>query len=141
MFGLLKIAGISAVLSAGLVTAFDVPGAPERAPIAGQKFSDRLPQADGQVAARWAAAETTGSVTVSEAVLRTQAAGGKGDFQRMTSAGCDAQTWPNIAPACLTSADGTPVRQAVRTITIEERRDDERTSVLARVPAAEIARR
>jgi hypothetical protein len=33
------------------------------------------------------------------------------------------------------------VRQAARMITVEERRDMERTSVLVRLPATEIARR
>ena len=143
MFGLVKIAGLSAVLAAGVVNAFEAPSAPERAPIAGQKFADRLPQSEGEIAVRRTAAETTGSVTtmIRESVSQMRTVTGKSDFQRVASAGCAAQTWPNISHDCLTSVDGTPVRQAVRTITVEERRDAERTSTLDRMPAAEIARR
>ena len=142
MFGLVKIAGLSAVLAAGVVNAFEAPSAPERAPIAGQKFADRLPQSEGEIAVRRTAAETTGSVTtIRQAAAETRAASGKGDLLRTASAGCAAQTWPNISYDCLTSADGTPMRQAARTITVEERRDAERTSVLVRVPAAELANR
>ena len=141
MFGLMKIAGLSAVLSAGLVTAFEVPSTPEHAAVMGHKFLDRLPQGDHVTAAR-ITVETTGSVAAArETAGRTQAAAGKGDFQLAASAGCAGQAWPNIAPACLTAADGTPVRHAVRTITLEERRDDARTSVLVRLPAAEFAQR
>jgi len=141
MFGLIKIAGLSAVLSAGLVTAFDLPGAPERAPIAGQKFLDRLPQ-DGREVAAHRTATTTGSVTLArEAAAGGKAAVGRGNFQRSAAADCTGQTWPNISHDCLTSADGRPARQAARMITVEERRDMERTSVLVRLPATEIARR
>ena len=141
MFGLIKIAGLSAVLSAGLVTAFDPPVAPERAPIAGQKLLDRLPQDGREVTAYRTANATTGLVMPArEAAAEGKAAVGKGNFQR-SAAGCAGQTWPNISHDCLTSADGRPVRQADRVITVEERRDIERTSVLVRLPATEIARR
>ena len=142
MFGLVKIAGLSAVLSAGLVTAFDPPGAPERAPIAGQKLLDQLPQDGREVAAHRTATATTGSVTLArEAAAEGEAAVGRGNFQRSVAAGCAGQTWPNISHDCLTSTDGRPVRQAARMITVEERRDMERTSVLVRLSATEIARR
>lgn len=142
MFGLVKIAGLSAMLSAGLVTAFDPPGAPERAPVAGQKFLDRLPQDGGELAARRVAVEAAGWVSppTRETGGGAQAGAGKGDFQRLAAAGCASQTWPNISHECLTSADGRPVRQAARVITVEERREGERTSVLVRLPA-EIASR
>lgn len=62
-------------------------------------------------------------------------------FQRVATANCAAQTWPNIPHGCLTSADGRPVRQAARMITVEDRREGERTSVLVRLPAVDVARR
>ena len=116
MFGLIKIAGLSAVLSAGLATGY----APE--PAAGGKlYQDRVAQsfedaapAVRPVAVRLAAAETTGSI-------------GK------AAQHCTAQAWPNIAPECLSAASGTPARASVRTITIEKR-DTPNTSTLVRLP-------
>jgi hypothetical protein len=116
MFGMIKIAGLSAVLSAGLVTGF----APE--PAAGGKlYQDRVAQSFEDAAPsvrpvgfRLAAAETTGSI-------------GK------VAQHCTAQAWPNIAPECLTAASGTPARASVRTITIEKR-ETPNTSTLVRLP-------
>lgn len=116
MFGLIKIAGLSAVLSAGLVTGY----APE--PAAGSKlYQDRVAQsfedaapAVRPVAFRLAAAETTASI-------------GK------AAQHCTAQAWPNIAPECLSAASGTPARASVRTITIETR-ETPNTSTLVRLP-------
>ena len=116
MFGLIKIAGLSAVLSAGLVTGF----APE--PAAGGKpyqdrvvhsFEDAAP-AVRPVAFTLAAAETTGSI-------------------QKAAQHCTAQAWPNIAPECLSAASGTPARASVRTITIEKR-ETPNTSTLVRLP-------
>jgi hypothetical protein len=116
MFGMIKIAGLSAVLSAGLVTGF----APE--PAAGGKlYQDRVAQSfeDAAPAARpvaftLAAAETTGSI-------------------QKAAQHCTAQAWPNIAPECLSAASGTPARAGVRTITIEKR-ETPNTSTLVRLP-------
>ena len=117
MFGLIKIAGLSAVLSAGLVTGF----APE--PAAGGKlYQDRVAQsfedaapAVRPVAFTLAAAETTGSI-------------------QKAAQHCTAQAWSNIAPECLSAASGTPARASVRTITIEKR-ETPNTSTLVRLPA------
>jgi hypothetical protein len=116
MFGLIKIAGLSAVLSAGLVTAYTP------APTDGGKlYHDRIAQSldDAGLALRpialtLAAAETTGSV-------------------EKASQRCGAQAWPNIAPDCLSAAAGTPPRASVRTITIEKR-GTPNTSMLVRLP-------
>ena len=114
MFGMIKIAGLSAVLSAGLVTGF----APE--PAAGGKlYQDRVAQSFEEAApavrpVRLAAAETTGSIA-------------------KPAQHCIAQAWPNIAPECLSAASGTPARASVRTITIEKR-DTPNTSTLVRLP-------
>jgi len=121
MFGLLRIAGLSAVLSAVLVTAFDRSAATQASPAAQAKVLDRLPQGEGEPAKARAAG-------------RDLAAPGSRDAQR-PAAGCAGQAWPYIAPACVTAADGAPVR-AARLITIEERHEDAGTSVLVRLPAA-----
>ncbi len=116
MFGLIKIAGLSAVLSAGLVTAY----APEPA-AAGKLYQDRVARsfedaapAVRPVAFKLAAAETTGSI-------------------EKAAHHCTAQAWPNIAAECLSAATGTPARASVRTITIEKR-DTPNTSTLVRLP-------
>ena len=53
---------------------------------------------------------------------------------------CSAQTWPNIAPQCLTAVDGTPPHREFRTVTIEQR-PNPASSVLVRMPAAKLASR
>jgi len=140
MFGIVKIAGLSAVLSAGLVTAFDHGPAPEAASVLA-KLQDRMPQDGLAVASHRMTVETTGSTAAAPRTRQAQAGAPKGDLIRQASADCAAWTWPNIPHACLTAADGQPGRRAVRMITIEERRADEGTSVLVRRPALEIAHR
>ena len=111
MFGMIKIAGLSAVLSAGLVSAYNPAPAAD-----GKLYQDRVAQSEEVVAP----------------LVRT-AAYSPDERGRGASAGCSAQAWPNIAPECLRGTEGAPVR-AVRTITIE-RRDGENTSTLVRLPA------
>lgn len=115
MFGIIKIAGLSAVLSASLVTAY----APD--PMApGKLYQDRIVQADDAgpaarpVAFTLAAADTTG-------------------FIGKATPACAGQAWPNIAADCLSADAGMPARAAVRTITIEKR-DGANTSTLVRLP-------
>ena len=140
MFGIVKIAGLSAMLSAGLVTAFDQGRAPQTAPVVAKR-QDRISQDDSKIAAYQMTVETTGSTAAPRRASQAQAGVGKGDFVRPASADCAGQTWPNIPHECLTAADGRPGRQTVRIITLEERRADEGTSVLVRWPAVEVARR
>jgi hypothetical protein len=59
----------------------------------------------------------------------------KGDF----APACANAVWPNIEAACLVTADGGPA-PVVRTITIGYQAG-ENTTVLVRIPAAEIAQR
>jgi hypothetical protein len=137
MFGIVKIAGLSAVLSAGLVTAFDHGRAPEAAPVVA-KLQDRMPQDGRAVAERRMTVEATGSTAPAR---RAQTGAPKGDFVRQASADCAGRTWPNIPHDCLTAEDGRPARQVARMITVEERRADEGISVLVRSPALEVAQR
>lgn len=65
----------------------------------------------------------------------------KGDLQRAGSEGaCASQAWPNIASECLGAPDGTPLRRSVRMITVEGR-EGANTSILVRLPAADVAQR
>lgn len=122
MITLMKtIVGASALLSAGVVTAVDYIDPPVKAASAATKILDRHPAMDGSSTSTrvYAAAGTTMSTTKSD---KLTAAGG-----------CAGQTWPYIANECRVGKNGAPVRQATRTVTIEQR-VGENTSVLLRLP-------
>ena len=135
MFGFLKIAGVSAVLAAGVVAVLELSSANASVPVAQKAFSDRIlpaetgaaPQARAEASAQFADLALRGSL-------------GKGDRLRGERDSCAAQVWPNIERECLVPVDGTPVRKAVRTITIETR-EGANVSVLARTPVTEVAGR
>lgn len=135
MFELLKIVGVSAVLSAGFVTASEIPGQPDREPSA-KIYTDRVPEGDA-VPSR-ALRITYVAATPEEGPQVSNEA--KGDLLRNAPQRCASQTWPNIAPECLGAPDGTAHRGNVRMITVEQR-DGANTSVLMRVPVSEVAQR
>ena len=114
MITILKLAGLSAVLSAGVMTAYEAPKAP--APDSVKLFHDRIaPDAP---------------VSFAEASTAVPARAAMTD----ASPNCAGQTWPYVARDCIAAADGAPARKVVRTITIE-RRDAPNTSTLVRLPA------
>lgn len=76
-------------------------------------------------------------VEPSQALTKAAKQAVKGDREPVR--GCAAATWPNIDRACLVTVDGRPA-PAVRTITIGYQEGGS-TTVLVRVPAAEIASR
>jgi len=135
MIGMFKIAAVSAVLSAGVVTAHDIQAVHATAPVSSKVFTDRAPGSG-------ALAET---VQVAYAGERRGAAevvsSGKADSQReKPTKSCEAQTWPHVARHCIAGAPGAEPRKFVRTITIESR-EGENTSVISRVPVAVVAQR
>jgi hypothetical protein len=140
MIASLKMIGLASALSAGVVTAYDLPR--QNAEPAGKTFYDRILPSDEieapkKVAYALSVPETTGSV-------KTAAQPGKGDRlsdqPKSQAPACSAQTWPNISRDCLVAEDGTPIRKPVRTITIEKR-EGANTSTLVRVPSAGVASR
>jgi hypothetical protein len=136
MIATFKMIGIASALSAGVVTAYDLPQLRDTAAPAGKTFYDRvLPsdeiEAPRTVAYAVASPETTGSV-------KEVRQDGKGD--QLKSPTCASQTWPNISRDCLVAETGTPVRAPARTITIEKR-EGANTSVLVRVPSTGVASR
>ena len=136
MLDLMKIVGLSAVLSAGFVTASEMQGPP--APqTAGEKiYTDRIPQGEAVPAGtlRISYAAKSGD---SSAVQTARDS--KGNLLRKTpQKDCAAQAWPHIAPECV-GTDGNPPR-SVRMITVEQR-EGTSTSVLVRIPASDIALR
>jgi hypothetical protein len=136
MFELMKIVGVSAVLSAGFVTASEMQAQPGRELASGKIYTDRVPQGDA-VPARALRITYTGSQGESRGAQAS--AGGKGDLLRKAQGTCASQAWPNVARECLEAANGTPAR-SVRMITVEQR-EGANTSVLMRVPSPEIAQR
>lgn len=115
---------LSAALSAGLVTAYDAATARTE------------PQPAAQIAQRFPAA------TEMFTVLPAKPAGivSKSDRAPLASEGCTRQDWPYIAQSCLVSVDGKPVRKVSRIITVERRIDDS-SSELSRVPVTTVANR
>lgn len=114
MITILKLAGLSAVLSAGYVTAYEAPKAP--APDSVKIYHDRIaPDAPLSFA-------DASSALPAKAVMNDAAPN------------CAGQTWPYVAGDCIADRSGNPARKAVRTITIE-RRDAPNTSTLVRLPA------
>ena len=136
MLELMRIVGVSAVLSAGFVTASEMPGQPAQETVSGKTYTDRLPEGE-PLPVRVLRAAYPGSPEGDETQSATA---GKGDLLRKApQRPCASQAWPNIAPDCLAAAQGTPVRN-VRMITVEQR-EEHNTSVLVRMPAPEIAQR
>jgi hypothetical protein len=136
MFELMKIVGVSAVLSAGFVTASEMQAQPDRETVSSKVYTDRLPQVDAMPARVW---RINYSGSQHESPSQTTA-GTKGDLLKAPQGACASQAWPHIAPECLQSASGSPVRSGVRMITVEQR-EGANTSVLVRVPAPEVAQR
>lgn len=137
MTGMFKIAAVSALLSAGFVTAHDISKAGETVPVSGKAYTDRV-SASGTASVPFQVAYA--GVNAGDRRAVESAASGKGDSQREKPAkSCEAQTWPNVARHCIAAPGGEP-RKLVRTITIESR-EGANTSVLSRVPVAMVAQR
>ena len=115
MITLLKLAGVSAVLSAGVGGALE----PKQTlvPVSGKIYHDRL---IAEPAAKTVLADASPAAIVSNASA--------------SGPDCRAQAWPNISQSCISGGE----RRAVRSITIE-RRDAPNTSTLVRVPAGSVA--
>lgn len=138
MFATFKMIGLASALSAGVVTAYDLPQLRDNAAPAGKTFYDRvLPSEEIQapVIVAYAASlpETTGSV-------KEVRQDGKGDQLKSLDPTCSSQTWPNISRDCLVAENGATIRKPARTVTIEKR-EGANTSVLVRKPVTGVASR
>lgn len=133
MIALKSMIALSVLVSAGLVTAYDITAPQSGDQSAAAQVAQRFPRADEAfrrvIPAKAPASEAPKPV----------AAGAKGD-KLPSPASCGQREWPYIDQACLVSADGSPVRNVSRFVTIE-RRVDESTSELVRVPASALAAR
>jgi hypothetical protein len=133
MFGTFKMITVTAALAAGVVTAYDMPQVRAGGETATQTYYDRvLPSEATPTKLVYGASvpEQTGS-------LKSDV---KADSLRTLDPACATQAWPNISRECLVAENGGQVRKPARTITIEKR-EGQNTSVLVRVPSAEIASR
>jgi hypothetical protein len=128
MLEAVKIAGLSAVLSAGLVTASAIPGMPVAGAVDGKIYTDRVADAAAPRLVAYAAPSTATSVQ------------SKGDSLRAGGDRCAAQAWPHVPQECLTAVGTVAARKSVRTITFEQRQSD-KMSVLVRLPVQEVAQR
>lgn len=119
---ILKLAGVSAILAAGLVTALEA--APRHTEASAPKlFGDRI--AAEPATAVYADAGATGPRATAT------------DASPAAATDCRSQASPYVSQDCVGSASP---RRAVRTITIE-RRDSPATSTLVRVPVGTVASR
>ena len=128
----IKIAGLSAILAAGVVTAFGNTG---QAAITPGKISyDRLPSSSDMPEVRSEARALVGA----PATPSSDFGSGKGDrWSARTAADCSA---PYISAECLTPVGEARAPRPVRTITVETRQGTN-TSVLVRVPQTTVASR
>jgi hypothetical protein len=131
----IKIAGLSAFLAAGVVTAFGDTG--QAAPARGKVFHDRLPASSDMPEVRSEACLLAGAPAASS----HHTASGKGDsWSARTAADCSTQAWPYISAECVTPVGEARATRPVRTITVETR-EGTNTSVLVRVPQTTVATR
>ena len=111
MITLLKIAGVSAILSAGVVTAYE-PATAALAPASGKIFAERL----GEAAPRpiLLAQATSAALPVVDRSAKGDAA------PRHTAAdACAGQAWPYVTPGCVAASNGAEIRKVSRTIAID----------------------
>ena len=130
-----KIAGLSAILAAGVVTAFGNTGQAASNP--GKLFHDRLPSSNDvpQVGPE------TRALAVAPATSDQVVGSGKSDrLDARAQADCATQVWPYISAGCLIPVGEARAPRPVRTIAVETR-EGPNTSVLVRVPQTTVAAR
>jgi hypothetical protein len=127
---------LSALMSAGLVTAVDmvVPRAEE--PTATAQVAERFPLTSEMFAPVSLATLAMNQLNAQSSVQMDQ----KGDKLAVPTTDCDRHSWPYIAQNCLVAMDGNPVRKVSRVITIERRTGDN-SSELMRLPVTDMAQR
>jgi hypothetical protein len=135
MFELMKIVGLSAVLSAGLVTASEVQPQPGAEALGGKIYTDRVAEGEPAPARFTRAALASGPLDEDQGPKIAR--DGKGDsLGKPVQGACASQAWPHIAPECFESS---AAPRSVRVITVEQRQGAD-TSVLVRVPVSDLVR-
>jgi hypothetical protein len=127
---------LSALMSAGLLTAVDMAAPRADEPTAAAQVAERFPLTSEMFAPVSLATLAMNQHNAQTSVQMDQ----KGDKLPVSMADCDGQGWPYIAQDCLVSSDGNPVRKVSRVITIERRTGDN-SSELMRLPVTDMAQR
>jgi hypothetical protein len=122
MLASLKAIGVTAAISAGVVTAYDHPAMRFTEAPAGKTFYERILPSEPTAAPGALAYAAPAAGEVKE---------GKSDSLRLFDDSCG--RWPNLSRDCIVSTTGSTVRVPTRTITIE-RREGENTTILVRLP-------
>ena len=136
MFGFVKMAAVSALLSYGVVTVYEpAPAVSGSAKV----YHDRLVQSDEAPAKAPAQAAADMMVRTTGSVASLPVASGKSDRLVMAPA-CASQTWPHLSQECVVQDAGSGQQKRVRVIAIENRVGPN-TSVLAKAPATGVAQR
>ena len=136
MIGITKgMLALSAMLSAGLVTAVDMVVPRTEEPTANVQVAERFPLTSEMFAPVSIATLAMNQLNAQNAQMDR-----RGDKLPVPAAECELQSWPYIAQNCLISQDGNPVRKVSRVITIE-RRTGENSSELMRLPVTDMAQR
>jgi hypothetical protein len=133
MLGLVKMSALSAVLSFGVVQAYDRAVSPMDGAPSTKVFHDRIEPGTGGAAKLVSADGPARSGTAG----RTE---GKGDRIAVVPTNCAGQEWPYISADCLTRDDGHAKPARVRLITVEHR-EGANVSVLQRVQPTSVANR
>jgi hypothetical protein len=130
-----RIGALSALISVGLVAAYDMSGPRAEDLSAAAQVGQRFPTSSEMFA------PLSMTLFAAQKLIddRSVADGRKHD-KLPVSESCSHQDWPYLSQQCLASADGSPVRKVNRVITIERRIGDN-TSELVRVPVADLAQR
>jgi hypothetical protein len=126
---------LSALVSAGLVVAFDSTGSRAGEQTAASQVAQRFPLASEM----FTPVSMTQFVAQKLSAEQPVADGRRGDRLPMPDT-CAQQDWPYLAQQCLVSADGNATRKVNRDITIERRLSDD-VSELVRMPLADLAQR
>ena len=140
MRGFVKMSALSAVLSFTLVTAYNQAWSSQPQPTldtSDQTWSTQLRPARGAKFQGRLSDPDAGSGPAIDVAQPLRSA--KGDRLAVATE-CADQTWPHIAPACLSAGPGDAPRNRVRMITVESR-DGTNTSLLTRIPQPAVASR
>jgi hypothetical protein len=126
---------LSALISAGLVAAFEGTGSRAGDQTAASQVAQRFPLANEMFTP-----VSMAQFTAQKLSAEQPAADGRRSDRLPMSDSCARQDWPYQAQQCLVSADGSPAPTVNRLITVE-RRVSENVSELVRMPVADLAQR
>jgi hypothetical protein len=124
---------LSALMSAGFVTAIDMAATRADDQTPAMQVAERFPLTSEMFTPMPLATLAMNQLNAQNAAMDR-----KGD--KLPVADCSRHDWPYIAQDCLVSSDGNPLRKVSRVITIERRTGDN-SSELLRLPVTDMAQR